>query len=206
MKRFKLPLGLAVGVLVLAAAALFAIRPLAEWRLEQRLSKRVGTIRSLSISGSPIALLRGRADRVSVELGTAELQGGAGAGMGEIGRIGELDLRADALDAKGARFDRVHITKRGDALRGVAEFPAQSITFAGNTLQVTPTAEDGELVLTLDGGRRLRVFAQDGNLNVGLAGDGLFGGLSQPVPVDGLWIDGLRAGENGRVDLQATVL
>lgn len=202
----RLKLSLALGGLALLVAAPFAVRPLAEWRLEQRLSARFGDVRALSVEGSPLALVRGRADRVAVELGRAQLDGGAGGGVGAFARVDRLDLRADAIDARGARFEQVHVTKDDDVLHAAGALPAQTLRFAGRMLDVTPEAEDGELILALDGGRRLRVFAQDGRLNVGLAGGGLLGGLAQPVPVDGLWVDGLQASADGRVELQATVL
>jgi hypothetical protein len=204
MNRLKLSFALS-GLAMLVAVPLL-VKPVAEWRLEQRLKDRFGAVRSLSIEGSPLALARGRAERLELELGTARLEGGAGDGVGAFARVAHVELRADALEARGARFEGVQVTKDDDRLRAEGALPSQSLTLGDRTVQVTPETHDGELVLVLEGGRRLRVFAQDGQLNVGLGGGGLLAGLARPVPVDGLYIDSLQADEGGRVDLRATVL
>jgi hypothetical protein len=201
------PLWLGAVALALLATAALAVKPLARARLEHRLDQRIGPVASLSIGGSPLQLLRGRAEEIDVRFRSAQLGGGGkGLGGGVLERVDDLDLRADALEAKGVRMESAHVTKHQEAVRARATLPAQDVTFGSRTLAVTPESEGGELILRVGEKRRVRVFAEAGTLRVGLAGGGLLGGLSRPVPIDGLAVDSVGASDDGVVDLRGRIV
>jgi len=186
------------GGLALLAAGALALEPLAQARIENRLSDRIGPIASLSIAGSPLGLLQGRPDEVAVHFRSADLAGGA-SGDRDLDRIARLDLRADALQTERLRFEAAHITKRDDAIHARLRVPPQEVSLGGASLPVTPQADDGELFLALGsspGATRLHVFSDGGRLRVGVDGTGPFGDVSRPVAsASGLAIDALRAEE-----------